>query len=59
MIWLQAKENGRGQPLPFLENIMKKVNRSTTGTNNLDRRVKKPANRKGNTSEGNIGKGAK
>jgi hypothetical protein len=38
---------------------MKKVNRSTTGTNNLDRRVKKPANRKGNTSEGNIGKGAK
>jgi hypothetical protein len=25
----------------------KKVNRSSTGTNNLDRRVAKPANRKG------------
>lgn len=36
--------------------MSKKVNRSSSGKNNLDRRVKKPANRTGNTSEGNIEK---
>lgn len=35
---------------------MKKVNRTSKGKNNLDRRVQKPANRNGKTSEGNIEK---
>jgi hypothetical protein len=33
----------------------KKVNRSSSGKNNLDRRIKKEPNRTGKTSEGNIG----
>lgn len=36
---------------------MKKVNRSSSGKNNLDRRVKKPANKTGKTSGGSNSQG--